>query len=179
MSNLSLNSVVLRDYQTRTLDVLRGMFRAGLHRVVLYAPTGSGKTEMGIDMTRGARERERRVLFVANRVELVGQAWRRFHKSGITAGVIQADNTRGVDNPVIIGSIQTLARRGWPKFDLCIVDEAHGVAGSKDYQRFSGRTPRRSSSASRRRRSPRAWRATWTASASCSKTSPRRPRSAS
>jgi superfamily II DNA or RNA helicase len=146
---------------------------------VLYAPTGSGKTEMGIDMVRGAREREKRVLFVANRVELVGQAWRRFFKSGITAGIIQAENTRGVDSPVIIGSIQTLARRGFPPFDLLIIDEAHGVAGSKDYQKLMQERPTSTSSASRPRRSRRAWRATWTASASCSRTSPRRPRSAS
>lgn len=128
--------VVLRPYQTRTLEVLREMFRKGKRRVVLYSPTGSGKTEMGMDMVRGAREREKRVLFVANRVELVGQAWRRFRKSGIDAGIIQAENTRGTDQPVIIGSIQTLARRGFPKFDLLIVDEAHGVAGSKEYQRL-------------------------------------------
>lgn len=129
-------AVVLRPYQTRTLDVLREMFRQGKRRVVLYSPTGSGKTEMGIDMVRGARERDKRVLFVANRVELVGQAWRRFRKSGINAGIMQADNTRGVDSPVIIGSIQTLARRGFPPFDLLIVDEAHAVAGSKDYHRL-------------------------------------------
>lgn len=136
MLNTLPAAVVLRPYQTRTLDVLRGMFRHGKRRVVLYSPTGSGKTEMGIDMVRGAREREKRVLFVANRVELVGQAWRRFHKSGINAGIMQADNTRGIDSPVIIGSIQTLARRGFPPFDLLLVDEAHGVAGSKEYQKL-------------------------------------------
>lgn len=109
------------------------MFRDGKRRVVLYSPTGSGKTEMGMEMVKGARARNLRVLFTANRIELVGQAWRRFWSSGIEAGVIQADNTRGVDRPVVIGSIQTLARRGLPPFDLLIVDEAHGVPGSKEY----------------------------------------------
>jgi DNA repair protein RadD len=113
--------------------VLRAKFREGMRRIVLYAPTGSGKTEMAIDMARGALGRDKRVLFCANRVELVGQAYRRFFKSGITAGIIQAENTRGVDQRCIIGSIQTLARRGLPPFDLLIIDEAHSVAGSKDY----------------------------------------------
>jgi DNA repair protein RadD len=139
--NSSLSTVVLRGYQNRTLDVLREKFREGKRRVVLYAPTGSGKTEMGMEMVRGAIAKAVSALFVANRVELVGQAWRRFFKSGITAGVIQAENTRGVDQSVIIASIQTIARRGWPRFKLLIIDEAHTVAGSKDYERLLVENP--------------------------------------
>lgn len=129
-------AVRLRPYQDRTLDVLRGMFRAGKRRVILYSPTGSGKTEMAMEMVKGSRAKQLRVLFTANRIELVGQAWRRFWASGIEAGVIQGDNTRGADRPVVIASIQTLARRGLPPFDLLIVDEAHGVAGSKEYTKL-------------------------------------------
>jgi superfamily II DNA or RNA helicase len=31
---------------------------------------------------------------------------------------------------VLVGSIQTIARRGMPEVDLIIIDEAHTVAGS-------------------------------------------------
>jgi len=126
-------SVALRPYQERVVERIREMLRSGLRRVMLYLPTGSGKTETAIDFARRAEERGRRVLFVANRIELVGQAWRRFEQSGIYAGMIQADNTRGVDRPVVIGSIATLARRGCPPADLVIVDEAHACAGSRTY----------------------------------------------
>lgn len=130
---MSADSVVLRPYQDDAVEAVRERLRAGVRRVLLYMPTGSGKTECAIDLARRAREKGRRVLFLANRVELVGQAWRRFRRSGLEAGVLQADNTRGMGRGVIIGSIHTLARRGCPEFDLLLVDEAHGVAGSKAY----------------------------------------------
>jgi superfamily II DNA or RNA helicase len=124
---------VLRGYQTAAVSEIRDVLRAGKRRVMLYSPTGSGKTEIGIEMVRLAREKSKRVMFVAHRIELIGQAWRRFHQSGIEAGVIQGENTLGMDRPVQIASIQTLAKRGYPEFDLLIIDEAHGVAGSKGY----------------------------------------------
>lgn len=35
---------------------------------------------------------------------------------------------------MLVASIQTVARRGLPEVDLLVIDEAHGVAGSKDYR---------------------------------------------
>ena len=128
-----MSALTLRPYQVEVVEEIRGLLRTGARRVMLYSPTGSGKTEIGIDFTRRARERSKRVLFVANRVELVAQAWCRFHRSGIEAGVLQANNTRGLDRPVQIASIHTLAKRGCPDFDLLLIDEAHAVAGSKAY----------------------------------------------
>lgn len=128
--------IKLRPYQTDTLDVLRRMFRDGMKRVVLYAPTGSGKTEMGMEMIRLARKNGKRVLFVCNRVELVGQASRRFYQAGIDHGVIQGQNTWNTGAGVLICSIQTLARRGIPPADFILIDEAHGVAGSREYLRM-------------------------------------------
>lgn len=49
-------------------------------------------------------------------------------------GIIQGENTRNVYEPVLVASIQTAARRGLPEVDLLIIDEAHTVAGSKDYR---------------------------------------------
>ena len=123
----------LRPYQQQAVGSMRAEIRSGVRRVMLYCPTAGGKTEQSIELIRLAREKGRRSLFVAHRIGLVTQAWRRLRKSGIDAGVIQGDNTRGLDKPVVVGSIQTLARRGYPEFDLLIIDEAHHVAGSGEY----------------------------------------------
>ncbi|GIZ54059.1 helicase [Noviherbaspirillum aridicola] len=86
-------------------------------------------------LVKGARAKQKRVAFLANRVHLVEQTSRRFTKSKIAHGIIQGENTRNVYEPVLVASIQTVARRGMPDVDLLIIDEAHGVAGSSDYRK--------------------------------------------
>lgn len=131
-------SLILRDYQIELLNAVRHEFGPNKkRRVILYAPTGSGKTEIGMEVIRGARDKGRNVMFVCNRLELIGQASRRFHAANIDHGVIQGDNTFGTYKPVLIASIQTLARRGYPEnVGLIVIDEAHGVAGSKEYRKL-------------------------------------------
>lgn len=126
--------IELRPYQVSALDDARSQLAAGVKRIILYSPTGSGKTELGMAMIRAATAKGKRVAFIANRIGLVEQASRRFLKAGIAHGIIQGDNTRNVSMPVVIGSIQTIARRGLPDVDLIVIDEAHAVAGSKDYR---------------------------------------------
>lgn len=124
----------LRPYQEDALDRLREQFRLGRKRVVLYSPTGSGKTEMAIEMIRGGVRRGRGVMFVCHRVELVAQASRRLHASGIDHGLLQGQNTHRIGEQVIVGSIQTVARRGVPQqVGMLVVDECHACAGSKEY----------------------------------------------
>ena len=127
--------LVLRPYQALAVQNLRFSLAKGRTRFLLYSPTGSGKTEMAIALVRGARAKRKRVAFLCNRVHLVAQASRRFTRSGIQHGIIQGENTRQVYEDVLVASIQTAARRGMPDVDLLIIDEAHGVAGSKDFRK--------------------------------------------
>jgi len=83
---------------------------------------------------RSAVEKGKRVAFVVNRVKLLAQTSRRFFRAGIPHGIIQSTNTRNPDLPVVVCSVQTVARRGMPHVDLIIIDEAHAAAGSKDYR---------------------------------------------
>ncbi len=128
-------NVDLRPYQANAIQSLRIAMAGGSKRTMLYSPTGSGKTEIAIALTRAAVAKGRRVVFLCNRIHLVGQASRRFFRAGIEHGVIQGDNTCRLDAQVIVASIQTVARRGMPDCDLIIIDEAHAVAGSRDFRK--------------------------------------------
>jgi superfamily II DNA or RNA helicase len=126
--------IVLRPYQANAVQNCRLALAGGKVRIMLCSPTGSGKTEIGMALVKGTRLKGRRVAFLCNRVHLVEQTSRRFAKSKIPHGIIQGENTRNVYEPVLVASIQTIARRGLPDVDLLIIDEAHTVAGSKDYR---------------------------------------------
>jgi len=123
----------LRDYQVRAIDRVSESFADGNKRVMLYSPTGSGKTRMAIELIRRARENHQRCQFVVNRIGLVDQAARRLMDAGIHPGLIQGANTRATYLPVLCCSIQTLARRGRPDAEFIIIDEAHGTAAAKAY----------------------------------------------
>lgn len=127
-------SVKLRDYQLDLVEKARAALRAGKRRLMIYAPTGAGKTEVGMAIIKAARDKGSRVSFIANRIGLVEQASERFYKSGIEHGVVQGSNTRGVERNVLVCSIQTLQKRGAPDAKLIEIDEAHACAASKAYR---------------------------------------------
>ena len=124
-----------RAYQAEAVQNLRSGLAEGFKRQMLSSPTGSGKTEMGMILVRGAIGKGKRVGFLCNRIHLVGQTSQRFFRAGINHGVIQGSNTTRTYENVLVASIQTVAKRGMPDVDLLIIDEAHGVAGSKDYRK--------------------------------------------
>lgn len=124
----------LYPYQSEAVQALRLALAGGALRVMLYSPTGSGKTEMALAIIHGALAKGKRAAFLCNRIHLVEQASRRFYASGIDHGIIQGDNTRDTHCPVLIGSIDTVARRGFPDVDVIVIDEAHAVAGSERFR---------------------------------------------
>lgn len=125
---------VLRPYQQEGIDGLRSAFASGLKRIVFKLPTGGGKTVLAEHIIRMATVKGKRVAFVCNRIELINQTSRRFAQAGIAHGVMQGQNSHSIHSQVMVCSIQTMSRRRSQDFDLIIIDECHGVAGSDAYK---------------------------------------------
>ncbi len=122
--------IELRDYQTQIIEETRTHLRQGIRSVLLYAPTGAGKTALTAHMAGTASGRGHRVWFLCHRRELIKQSIRTFSFVGIDHGVIAAGFPADRRPLVQIGSIQTVARR-MDRLDrprLIVFDEAHHLA---------------------------------------------------
>lgn len=116
-----------RPFQQQAHDALRDGIRAGHKNQLLMAPTGAGKTYLGLRIAHEALAKGKRAIFVCDRTTLIDQTSATADRYGLAAhGVIQADHWRtDWSKPFQIASAQTLARRQWPDADVIIVDEAH------------------------------------------------------
>jgi DNA repair protein RadD len=127
---------VLRPYQVDIVERFNAVTAAGKRRVILVAPTGSGKTVIAGEIIRqvvgdggGAGGR---VLVLAHRREIVAQTSKKLADIGIEHGIIQAGEPTDEAARVQVASVQTLyvrAVRGskieLPPADLIVVDECH------------------------------------------------------
>lgn len=115
-------------HQQEGLTSLRQTLAAGVKRIVLSAPTGSGKTLMSAAIVDGAQRKGNRLAFVVSSISLIDQTMEAFYAEGIRdMGVIQANHTMtDWSKPVQICSIQTLRARGaYPEAKIVIFDECH------------------------------------------------------
>jgi DNA repair protein RadD len=122
-----------RDFQRIAHDKLREGIRNGCRRQLLVAPTGAGKTYLGLRVIHEALQKHRRALFVCDRIALIEQTSARATEYGLwDHSIIQADRDgRDYSKPFQIASIQTIQRRGyWPDADVIVVDEAHTQHGA-------------------------------------------------
>lgn len=129
--------LALRPYQGEALEAIRGGWAEGLTRVAVVLPTGMGKTVVFAHLI--AREFERRdlrrfkPLILVHRDELVRQSVDKLRSVAphLSVGVTKAER-REVDADVLIGSVQTLARKSrrdeLPRLGLVVVDECHHAA---------------------------------------------------
>jgi superfamily II DNA or RNA helicase len=119
--------IVLRQYQADSIEALRAGIRAGHKRQIVCAPTGSGKTEVGMALINEAVAKYSKTAFICDRIAILDQTSERFDKNQIPHGIIQAGHWRWRPyERAQICSAQTLARRGTVDgLKLIIVDEAH------------------------------------------------------
>lgn len=96
--------------------------------MLLQSGTGTGKTVMFNHIAALAEKKGHRVLIIADRRELIMQAYKKLYKaSGIHAGIIMSGVAPAYHLPVQIASVQTLNRRSFPPdINLVIIDECRG-----------------------------------------------------
>lgn len=118
--------MTLRLYQSAALDAIRAHLRAGVRRVLLVSPTGSGKTTIAAALIHAAEVRRSRSVFLAHRKELIDQCSARLDSLGVQHGIVMAKHRRYRPLELTqVASVQTLARRELPPAEIVIVDEAH------------------------------------------------------
>ena len=83
----------LRPYQEDAFQDLRASVRQGVRRIVVQAPTGSGKTRLAAEIVVGAQLKSNPLCFVVPAISLIDQTVEMFADEGIRdIGVIQADH---------------------------------------------------------------------------------------
>jgi superfamily II DNA or RNA helicase len=129
-------SIKLRDYQQVAIAQVYAFFRTGIKAVLLYAPTGAGKTVLAAKMIVDAVKKGRRVLFLVHRAKLVKQTVKTLLSQGIEPSVIWAgwDELPDYSRFVQVAMVQTLQNRELPPdIGLVIADEVHTTAFYKLY----------------------------------------------
>jgi superfamily II DNA or RNA helicase len=121
----------LRPYQHDVIAECERVVAAGQRRIVLVAPTGSGKTIIGARLIKNAVSQGKRVLIFAHRREIVQQTSAKLFAEGVEHGIIQTGFPPHLSLPVQVATIQTLAARTrsrrleLPATELVIVHESH------------------------------------------------------
>lgn len=128
-------SFQLRPYQRAAVNSVVTRFRElKERRMLLYLPTGAGKTVIAtyiIKTLRMSGGRSKKTLFVAHRQEILDQTANtlRRHLPGVDVQVEQGERTASADADITVASVQSLVRRKErydPKsFGLIICDECH------------------------------------------------------
>jgi len=124
----------LRPYQAAVIENSREAYRAGHRAILIVAPTGAGKTRIGVEFVLGALKKGGKVLWLAHREELLAQAKARLQREGIARVGIINSNSGCSTAEIHVASIQTLvarANKGLPPASVIVLDEAHHYAAEK------------------------------------------------
>ncbi len=124
----------LRPYQHDIIGRLNAAIAAGIRRILLVAPTGSGKTVIATSHVGEAVQRHERALFMVHRRELVKQSSAKLYDLGVDHGILLPGFPVRLHEPVQVASVATLHARAirsnkieLPPANLVLVDEAHHV----------------------------------------------------
>ena len=125
-----MGPVELYPFQVRGVQALRDNIAKGIRAQILSSPTGSGKTEMGMEIMRGAMLKGSRAEFICDRQNLIRQTSGRFNNAGIRHGILMGGESVAVRENIRVSSAQTIKSRGLRVGELFVVDEVHEIRGS-------------------------------------------------
>ena len=121
----------LRPYQSDVITEINDAVAAGKRRIILTAPTGSGKTVIAADIIDTGTRAGKRILVLAHRREIIQQTAAKLAQHKIYPGIVMAEVKSRPRELVQLASIQTLWIRAkqkkisLPPADWIIVDECH------------------------------------------------------
>ena len=131
MDSVYQSSLTLRPYQKRIIKETYDLIRQGTKSILLFAPTGAGKTLIASQIIAHAAGRDRSCMFVVHRDNLIAQTYDKFQKFGLECGFIKAGWQENRGAKVQIASVQTLQKRDWwqeYRADVILLDECHILA---------------------------------------------------
>ena len=134
----------LRDYQQKLKSEIYNHIRQGVRRVLVYAPTGSGKTAIISSILSDATSKGKRSMLIVHRDFLVEQSIASIVRAGVhpdDIGVIKAGYKESRDRLIQIAGLQSLQNRATPDgLDLIILDECHTTAFFSHYSKIKSET---------------------------------------
>lgn len=120
--------LTLRDYQQKGVDSIRESYLNKKNAPLFVLPTGGGKTIVFSYIATTTAAKNKRVLILVHRIELLRQTSAKLYEAGVEHGLINAKFTPNMFASVQVASVQTLVRRiekVRADYDLIIIDEAH------------------------------------------------------
>lgn len=122
-------SIQLYPFQQQAVSDLREAYREHT-RILLVAPTGSGKSVMFSHIIAATVAKGKRVLCLSDRVEIFEQNTKHIAKHNIAICKVSAKSTAIYrDAMLFVGMVETFNRRikqfASIKFDLIVLDEGH------------------------------------------------------
>lgn len=134
----------LRDYQERGIELLRQRISAGENKIIFWCQTGGGKGLILAELNRLNLLKEKKVLNVMRRRELVFQTAKNLKKYYNLESSLLMSNEKSFQpgHQTQIASIDTLVRKYKKgeleellEYDTILVDECHDTT-SKSYRTF-------------------------------------------
>lgn len=129
--------MILRDYQVGIVDAVRASLAKGRTAPLVVAPTGSGKTAIFSHIAASARSKEKRVIVLTHRREIMQQTIKAMHRLGVTCGQIATGRPMTADL-IQVAMVGTLVRRlsVVRRPDLIITDECHHTTEKNTWGRI-------------------------------------------
>lgn len=121
-----LKIITPHDWQQHTIDRIMQVQSPTTNKLLVSAPTGSGKAFLLMFIIQSMLQCNKRILLLVDRCKLVNQLCESANQFGFNYNVIMGNIKQFDDKLLTIASIQTFYKLPHPpQFDVILVDECH------------------------------------------------------